>query len=64
MIIQQMTLLQRVKKCKQQMGISYKNISIKCNIPYATFYSFTGGVRKLPEQYINTLDQYLQKLGY
>ena len=38
------------------MGVSYKNISIKCNIPYATFYSFTGGVRKLPEQYINILD--------
>ncbi len=57
-------LLERIKKCKKQLGISYKAISLKCNIPYTTFYSFTGGVRKLPEQYIGVLDQYLKNLGF
>lgn len=57
-------LLNRVKKCKQELGISYKNMSSKCNIPYTTFYSFTGGVRKLPEQYMEILNNYLQKLGF
>lgn len=57
-------LLERVKKCKEQLGISYKTMSTKCEIPYTTFYSFTGGVRKLPEQYINILDQYLKKLNF
>lgn len=57
-------LLDRVKKCKEQMGISYKNMCNKCNIPYTTFYSFTGGVRKLPEQYVQFLDTFLKNLGY
>lgn len=57
-------LLNRVKKCKEQVGISYKTMCNKCDIPYTTFYSFTGGVRKLPDQYINILDQYLKNLGF
>ena len=57
-------LLDRVKKCKEQMGISYKKMCNKCNIPYTTFYSFTGGVRKLPEQYVESLDNFLKNLGY
>lgn len=59
-----MELLERVKKCKEQIGISYKIMSTKCQIPYTTFYAFTGGVRKLPEQYIKILDQYLKNLGF
>lgn len=46
------------------MGISYKTMCSKCEIPYPTFYSFTGGVRKLPDQYVEILDKYLKKLGY
>ena len=57
-------LLERVKKCKKQMGVSYKIMCNKCDIPYTTFYAFTGGVRKLPEQYIKKLQGYLEKLGY
>ena len=57
-------LLNRVKKCKKQMGISYKVMSEKCGVPYTTFYSFTSGVRKLPQEYIEKIQGYLEKLDY
>lgn len=57
-------LRDRVKKCKEQMGISYKAMSEKCGVPYTTFYSFTGGVRKLPQEYVEKIQGYLEKIGY
>lgn len=57
-------LLERVKKCKQDLGISYKIMSNKCQIPYTTFYSFTGGIRKLPQKYKQELDNFLTQFGF
>lgn len=59
-----MQLIERIKLCKKELGISYKKMSEKCGIPYSTFYSFTGGVRKLPDDYKEKLNQFLKNLGY
>lgn len=57
-------LLGRVQLLKKELGVSYKFICKKCEIPISTFYNFTGRVRNLPEQYVEILDEYLKGLGY
>lgn len=57
-------LLNRVKKCKEQTGISYKRIYTQCGISVSVFYNFTSGVRKLNQFNQSKLDEYLKKLGY
>ena len=59
-----LSLLERVKKCKEQMGISYKTMYKTCGISVSTFYNFTGEVRDLPQRYKEKLNQYLKTLGY
>lgn len=57
-------LLQRVQLLKKELGVSYKFICKKCNIPISTFYNFTGRVRNLPQEYIESLQGYLENMGY
>ena len=57
-------LLNRVKKCKEQTGISYKRIYTQCGISVSVFYNFTSGLRPLTEEKQIVLDEYLKKLGY
>ena len=59
-----MELLERVKKCKQETGISYKKMYMDCDISVSVFYNFTSGLRKLTEAKQKILDEYLKKLGY
>lgn len=59
-----MELLERVKKCKQEAGISYKKMYTDCGISVSVFYNFTSGLRKLTEAKQKILDEYLKKLGY
>lgn len=58
------TLLERVKECKQKLGVSYKQMYKSCDIPVSVFYNFTGEIRDLPQKYIEKLQGYLEKLGY
>ena len=57
-------LLQRVENLKKQLGVSYKFICKKCNIPISVFYNFTGRVRDLPEKYKQGVDLYLKSIGF
>ena len=57
-------LRQRVMKCKEEVGISFRGMCNACSIPVETFYNFTSGYRNLPERYIGVLDIYLQKFGF
>ena len=57
-------LLERVKKCKDQAGISYKTMYKMCGASVSVFYNFTGGIRELPERYREKLDQYLKAVGF
>lgn len=57
-------LLQRVQLLKKELGVSYKFICKKCNIPISTFYNFTGRVRNLPQEYVEKLQGYLENMGY
>lgn len=59
-----MELIDRVKKCKQETGISYKKMYTDCGISVSVFYNFTSGTRKLTQYNEKILDQYLKKLGY
>lgn len=58
------SLLDRVKKCKKQTGISYKKMYTDCGISVSVFYNFTSGLRDLTEAKQKILNQYLIKLGY
>ena len=60
----QNNLLDRVKKCKNQTGVSYKSMYSKCGISTSVFYNFTSGVRDLPQRYVEALDNFLKNLGY
>lgn len=60
----QLALLDRVKLCKQEMGISYKKMYESAEIKRSTFYNFTGGIRELTEPQAERLQNYLKNLGY
>lgn len=57
-------LLERLKKYRYDTDAKYKDIAKECNIPYSTFYNFTGGTRTLKEKYAKFLDEYLKEKGY
>ena len=59
-----MDLLERLKKYKYDTDETYKNIAKICEIPYATFYGFSGGTRNLKPRYADALDQFLKSKGY
>ena len=59
-----MELIDRVKKCKMQTGISYKKMYTDCGISVSVFYNFTSGTRQLTEYNQKKLDEYLKQLGY
>lgn len=58
------SLLTRLQKYKYDTDITYKSIAAELNIPYQTFYGFTGGTRNLKPKYTAWLDKYLQEKGY
>lgn len=60
----QLALLERVKLCKQEMGISYKKMYESAGIERSTFYNFTGGIRELTQPQAERLQDYLKHLGY
>ena len=57
-------LIERVKKCNEQTGISYKQMYTNCGISVGIFYNFTSGLRKLNQFNEKKLDEYLKTLGY
>lgn len=57
-------LLIRLKKYTYDTGKTYKSIAIECDIPFSTFYGFTGGSRNLKLRYADSLRQFLEKQGY
>lgn len=63
-LIMKEDLLTRLKKYKYDTDITYKAIAAALNIPYATFYAFTGGTRALKPKYHDWLSKYLQEKGY
>jgi len=58
------SLLNRLKKYKYEEDVTYKTVAAELNIPYTTFYTFTGGTRNLKPKYSNLLNQYLKERGY
>lgn len=59
-----MDLLERLQKYKYDSDDTYKNVAIKCQIPFSTFYNFTGGTRQLKPKYADALDEFLKFKGY
>lgn len=59
-----MSLLERLQKYKYDTDDTYKNVAIACNIPFQTFYGFTGGTRNLKPKYRDALEKFLQEKGY
>ena len=57
-------LLERLKKYKYDTDDTYKNVAAACNIPYSTFYGFSGGTRPLKEKFAKALDKFLKEQGY
>lgn len=59
-----MDLLERLKKYKCDTDDTYKNVAKECEIPYSTFYGFSGGTRTLKPKFYNALDSFLKSKGY
>lgn len=59
-----MDLLERLQKYKYDTDDTYKNVAKECNIPYSTFYNFSGGTRNLKPKYTDLLDKFLKDKGY
>lgn len=57
-------LLERLQKYKYDTDDTYKNVAIACDIPFSTFYNFSGGTRQLKPKYAESLDQFLVSKGY
>jgi hypothetical protein len=58
------SLLNRLKDCKKDLGISYGAVADKCGIPKDVFYHFTNGERPLNEERSGKLNLFLNNLGY
>ena len=59
-----MDLLERLKKYKYDTDDTYKNVAMACDIPFSTFYGFSGGTRALKPKYNDALEKFLQSKGY
>lgn len=57
-------LLERLQKYKYDTDDTYKNVAIACDIPFSTFYNFSGGTRQLKPKYADALDKFLVSKGY
>ena len=54
----------RLKKYVDNTGSTYKSVAIECNIPFSSFYGFTGGFRELKVRYALSLNEFLKNKGY
>jgi len=57
-------LRERLKKCKEELGISYKALAKKAELTIDIMYKFSSGTRDLSTSNYDRLDSVLREFGY